>query len=85
MQAGVFDDVEEVSSSSQHHAQCEMPNGKLVAAGVTRADGHKCQRCWKYSKLVGNFDEHPGLCGDCYPVIMNMGFKLPQPEPAVAV
>ena len=70
---------------TEHHAAAEaLFNGKKVVAGVTRADGSKCQRCWNYSDAVGADSEHPALCERCAPVIRDMGFKLPAPAPAVA-
>ncbi|MGR3709387.1 MAG: zinc finger domain-containing protein, partial [Alterinioella nitratireducens] len=29
-----------------------------------RAEGEKCQRCWKILPDVGRHD-HPGICGRC--------------------
>lgn len=40
-----------------------------VWIGVSRAEGSKCERCWNYSLQVGNFSEHPTLCGRCYGVV----------------
>ncbi len=33
--------------------------------GVVKADGEKCERCWNYSTLVGEFSEHPTICERC--------------------
>ena len=32
---------------------------------VKKADGQKCERCWKYRDSVGNSNEHPTLCALC--------------------
>ena len=32
---------------------------------VARADGEKCERCWKFSTTVGSCAEHPTLCAEC--------------------
>lgn len=32
---------------------------------VTKADGHKCERCWNYSDQVGTFEDDPTLCERC--------------------
>ena len=32
---------------------------------VARADGEKCERCWKFSTSVGSCAEHPTLCAEC--------------------
>ena len=37
----------------------------LYAAVVERADGAKCQRCWKHLPSVGESAEHPQLCARC--------------------
>lgn len=54
-----------------------------MVAGVSRAEGVKCQRCWNYSTAVGSDGAHPSLCERCSPVIRDMGFQLPNIEPAV--
>ncbi|RYH03846.1 isoleucine--tRNA ligase [Salipiger sp. IMCC34102] len=35
-----------------------------VAVRVVRAEGAKCERCWKIKPDVGAYD-HPGVCGRC--------------------
>ena len=42
------------------------------AVRVERAEGQKCERCWKYSTYVGTDDEYPTVCGDCAPVLREM-------------
>jgi isoleucyl-tRNA synthetase len=32
---------------------------------VTRADGQKCERCWRWELDVGQNPEHPTICGRC--------------------
>ncbi len=48
-------------------SQVELEQG--VENGVTveiqRADGTKCERCWKYTLDVGNNAEFPTLCAAC--------------------
>ncbi len=39
---------------------------------VERAEGQKCERCWKYSTYVGKDAEYPTVCGDCAPVLKEM-------------
>jgi isoleucyl-tRNA synthetase len=36
---------------------------------VSKADGEKCERCWKYSHTVGENTEHPTLCAHCASVM----------------
>ncbi|KZV25792.1 putative isoleucine--tRNA ligase, mitochondrial [Dorcoceras hygrometricum] len=45
--------------------------------GVSRANGSKCERCWNFSPQVGNYRDHPSLCGRCHNIIS-------QPLPAMA-
>ena len=40
---------------------------------VSKADGKKCERCWKYSDTVGTDSEHPTLCAHCAGVIREIG------------
>ena len=32
---------------------------------VSQAEGEKCERCWMYSKTVGENSKHPTLCHRC--------------------
>jgi len=41
----------------------------LVEVKVGRADGAKCQRCWKYLTSVGSQPEHSQLCARCAQVV----------------
>src|SRR5262249_7563072 len=36
---------------------------------VTKADGGKCERCWKYDTKVGADAAHPTLCARCAAVL----------------
>ncbi len=42
----------------------EKSEGETVYE-VVKAEGEKCERCWCYSKSVGNDSEHPTLCARC--------------------
>ena len=33
--------------------------------GVGRAEGKKCERCWKYSSHVGESADYPTVCDRC--------------------
>ncbi|WP_206815210.1 isoleucine--tRNA ligase [Chroococcus sp. FPU101] len=37
----------------------------LVAVGIVKADGVKCDRCWNYSIHVGEFPDDPTICERC--------------------
>ena len=38
---------------------------KGLSITVNKADGEKCERCWKFSDTVGQDSEHPTLCAHC--------------------
>jgi isoleucyl-tRNA synthetase len=40
-----------------------------LAAGVERAPGAKCERCWTFSAGVGTLEQHPGVCERCASVL----------------
>ena len=46
-----------------------------TAAGVKRAkaEGEKCERCWKFSTAVGESSAHPTLCPECAAVMAELG------------
>jgi isoleucyl-tRNA synthetase len=40
-------------------------DGEPVEVEVVRAGGEKCERCWNYSKRVGEFTRYPTVCERC--------------------
>lgn len=36
-----------------------------LSVSVAKADGEKCERCWKFSTTVGECSDHPTLCKEC--------------------
>ncbi len=40
-----------------------------ISLDIKRAEGGKCQRCWNYSKSVGDNSDHSSLCKRCCSVI----------------
>ncbi len=36
-----------------------------LQVGVERAEGAKCERCWKYTTDVGSSEKYPTICGAC--------------------
>jgi len=46
----------------------EEADGELSVT-VTKAEGEKCERCWCFSKTVGENTTHPTLCARCAAVI----------------
>lgn len=69
----------EILASIGERALCEMfivsqvevvsGSGEL-AAGVNKARGSKCGRCWNYAETVGSFADHAELCGRCRDVVI---------------
>jgi len=49
--------------ASQVELEQGIDNG--VSVEIQRADGTKCERCWKYTLDVGNSPEFPTLCAAC--------------------
>ncbi|MEK7700800.1 MAG: zinc finger domain-containing protein, partial [candidate division NC10 bacterium] len=70
--------VAEVHVGTQPPTATLLPPGEstdipgLVIA-IDRAPGKKCERCWKFSRRVGEHREHPGLCERCVPVVLRRG------------
>jgi isoleucyl-tRNA synthetase len=44
-----------------------------VAVVVGRAEGEKCQRCWKVLPEVGGHDDAPGTCERCADAVRHLG------------
>jgi isoleucyl-tRNA synthetase len=45
-------------------SQVELAEGDF-AVEVHKADGTKCDRCWKFTKDVGSSAEYPTVCANC--------------------
>jgi len=43
-----------------------------ISISVEKASGHKCERCWSFSKTVGSFDDHPGICDRCREIVTKL-------------
>jgi isoleucyl-tRNA synthetase len=75
--------IVEVDPSQQLPAG-DMPNATFVllnhAIVVSPADGHKCDRCWRYypddsPKAVRQFGSWPNVCGRCADALRQMGYS----------
>ncbi len=55
--------------------------GDRVELTISRADGQKCRRCWKYQAL-GSDAEHPSLCADCAAVVRGADLAARSERPA---
>jgi isoleucyl-tRNA synthetase len=40
-------------------------DGAALSVEVERAEGQKCERCWKYTTDVGSSARYPTICGSC--------------------
>jgi isoleucyl-tRNA synthetase len=49
----------------------EAGDGEMKVA-VERADGVKCERCWKYSTKVGEDAKYPTVCDTCAAALREM-------------
>ena len=61
--------------TSQAYVTDEKPENVLneyieddYTVWVTKAEGEKCERCWKYRKL-GNYAGYETICDECYDAI----------------
>jgi len=45
---------------------------KGLSVRVERAEGKKCERCWMYSKTVGEDEEFPDVCSRCAEVLRRL-------------
>jgi isoleucyl-tRNA synthetase len=49
--------------------------GDSATATVTKADGHKCERCWHWETDIGQNAEHPTICGRCVEAVRQFALK----------
>ena len=68
-------DIADIFIVSQAYVSDSKPEGTLneytendITVWVTKAEGEKCERCWKYRKL-GEHAGHETICSDCYEAI----------------
>jgi isoleucyl-tRNA synthetase len=54
-------------------SQVELQRGEAVQVAVELALGEKCERCWKYSKAVGEDERFPTVCDTCSAALKEMG------------
>jgi isoleucyl-tRNA synthetase len=53
-------------------SQVVLEPGEELRAIIERADGEKCERCWKYSTAVGQDAEFPTVCDSCSAALRDM-------------
>jgi isoleucyl-tRNA synthetase len=57
-----FDAFEKRTGHPETHHLDDVPG---IAVGFERANGKKCERCWKVLEEVGKDSDHPEICGRC--------------------
>jgi isoleucyl-tRNA synthetase len=59
-------------------SQVSVGNGAPgIGVRVERAEGEKCERCWKYTTDVGSDPEYPTACAACAAAVKEMLGELP--------
>jgi isoleucyl-tRNA synthetase len=53
-------------------SQVVLEPGEELRVTVERADGVKCERCWKYSTAVGEDATWPTVCDSCSAALKEM-------------
>ncbi len=68
-------DLADIFITSQAYVAAEAPSEVLneytengITVWVTKAEGEKCERCWKFRKL-GEHAGHETICSDCYDAV----------------
>ena len=59
------DKIEELLQEVFIVSGVEIKEAKEFSVEVAVADGEKCERCWMYSKTVGEDKENPTICHKC--------------------
>ncbi|HEU0141118.1 MAG TPA: isoleucine--tRNA ligase [Bryobacteraceae bacterium] len=53
-------------------ASLETEPGVEFSVHVERAEGEKCERCWKYTQDVGSNPQFPSICANCAEVVSEL-------------
>jgi isoleucyl-tRNA synthetase len=59
-------------------SQVVLEPGEQLRATIERADGAKCERCWKYAAEVGSDPDFPTVCGACSGALREMLYEKPR-------
>ena len=55
----------------------------LATASFQKAEGTKCDRCWRYTEDVGSEGMYPGVCARCADALEKIGFApMNEEQPA---
>ena len=79
-QVHVVKSVEELGQSCPKYRIFEKDSESGASVGVTKASGHKCDRCWYYSPSVGHDTEHPEICPRCADAVRVDGYVVSDSE-----
>ncbi len=52
--------------------ELDRADGGSLDVRVARADGRKCERCWKYTTDVGSHPKYPTICASCAGAVEEM-------------
>ena len=87
----VADSAEEVTSvcgatSELKGAEAEAAGlgADGIIAGVTKAGGAKCARCWGFFEGLGSDARHPELCERCTKIVVEVDPEFTPPAKATA-
>jgi isoleucyl-tRNA synthetase len=50
----------------------QSPQASGLSVKIERADGVKCERCWKYTTDTGSDPRFPTICAACAAVVKDM-------------
>jgi isoleucyl-tRNA synthetase len=53
-------------------SEVELANGPELGVSIARAQGTKCERCWKYTHDVGSSPDFPTICKSCAGAVHEM-------------
>jgi isoleucyl-tRNA synthetase len=54
-------------------SEVEVNEGSQSAVAIRKAAGSKCERCWNYSRRVGEFSKFPTVCERCFDALNEIG------------
>ncbi len=50
-------------------SELHLEAGETTRAVVSRSPHGRCERCWRHLPAVGQYEDHPTLCGRCHEVV----------------
>jgi isoleucyl-tRNA synthetase len=74
------EDLRELFNVSRLVLEPMKPGAEQKPCMVTRADGQKCERCWRWELDVGQNPEHPTICGRCVEAVTQFQLENSKPK-----